>query len=68
MDRQTYQIIGELKALTRVGDTESAQVLNYLKAARSERALLVNFGSRSLQHERSVWSADAAQTPTPKSR
>jgi len=59
-------IIVELKALTRVGDTESAQVLNYLKAARRERALLVNFGSRSLQHERFVWSANA-QTPTSKS-
>jgi GxxExxY protein len=60
-------IIVELKALTGVGDTESAQVLNYLKAAHRERALLVNFGSRSLQHERFVWSTDAAQTPTSKS-
>jgi GxxExxY protein len=60
-------IIVELKALTGVGDTESAQVLNYLKAAHRERALLVNFGSGSLQHERFIWSTDAAQTPTSKS-
>jgi GxxExxY protein len=53
--------------LTRLGDTESAQVLNYLKAARKERALLVNFESRSLQHERFVWSINAVQTPTSKS-
>ena len=50
-------VIVELKALTRIGDGEVAQVLNYLKASRRERALLINFGSRSLQHERLVWSA-----------
>jgi GxxExxY protein len=49
-------VIVELKALTRIGDSEVAQVLNYLKASRRERALLINFGSRSLQHERLVWS------------
>jgi GxxExxY protein len=59
-------IIVELKALTRLGDGESAQVLNYLKAARRERALLINFGSRSLQHERFVWS-NSSQPPVPKS-
>jgi GxxExxY protein len=59
-------IIVELKALTRLGDGESAQVLNYLKAARRERALLINFGSRSLQPERFVWS-NSSQTPVPKS-
>ncbi|MBV8098129.1 MAG: hypothetical protein JOZ31_03115 [Verrucomicrobia bacterium] len=36
----------ELKALTRIGDGEVAQVLNYLKASSRERALLINFGSR----------------------
>ncbi|MBV8214995.1 MAG: GxxExxY protein, partial [Verrucomicrobia bacterium] len=49
-------VIVELKALTRLGDGEIGQVLNYLKASRRERALLINFGSRSLQHERLVWS------------
>ena len=52
-------VIVELKALTRIGDGEVAQVLNYLKASSRERALLINFGSRSLQHERLVWSAAA---------
>jgi GxxExxY protein len=59
-------IIVELKALMRLGDGESAQVLNYLKAARRERALLINFGSRSLQRERFVWS-NSSQPPVPKS-
>jgi GxxExxY protein len=58
-------VIVELKALTQIGDGEVAQVLNYLKASRRERALLINFGSRSLQHERLVWSA-AAQAAEPK--
>ena len=59
-------VIVELKALTRLGDSELAQVLNYLKAAHQERALLINFGSKSLEHERFVWSTNA-QTSIPKS-
>jgi hypothetical protein len=49
MDDQTYQIIGaafelvELKALAKLGDAETAQVFNYL---------LINFGKRSLKHQR----------------
>jgi GxxExxY protein len=49
-------IIVELKALARLGDGELAPVLNYLKASRRQRALLMNFGSKSLEHERVVWS------------
>jgi GxxExxY protein len=52
-------VVVELKALTRLADAEVAQVLNYLKVSRRERALLINFGSRSLQHERLVWSVAA---------
>ena len=46
----------EIKALTRVGNLETAQVLNYLKASGLRRALLLNFGSPSLQHKRIVYS------------
>ena len=38
------KIIIELKAVTEVTDEHRAQVLNYLKAARFELGLLVNFG------------------------
>lgn len=47
-------IIVELKALARLGDVELAQVLNYLRASRWKRALLMNFGSKSLEHERVI--------------
>ncbi|HYZ75674.1 MAG TPA: GxxExxY protein, partial [Chthoniobacterales bacterium] len=41
-------IMVELKALARLGDGDLAQVLNYLKASRHRRAVLMNFGSKSL--------------------
>ena len=53
-------VILELKALGKLGDVETAQVLNYLKAGRHERGLLINFGTRSLQHQRFVWSHEAS--------
>lgn len=49
-------VIVELKALQTVSGFEEAQVLNYLKATRLERGLLINFGSRSLQFKRFVLS------------
>jgi GxxExxY protein len=56
-------VILELKALGKVGDVEMAQVLNYLKASRQQRGLLINFGTRSLQHQRFVWSHEATSKP-----
>jgi len=56
-------VILELKALAKVGDVETAQVLNYLKASRQQRGLLINFGTRSLQHQRFVWSHEATTKP-----
>jgi GxxExxY protein len=48
------EVIVEIKALKELGPVERAQVLNYLKAARLTRAMLLNFGALSLQYERLV--------------
>lgn len=48
------KIIVELKALSQFTGDHLAQALNYLKASHLKLGLLVNFGTRSLQHERIV--------------
>lgn len=47
-------VIVEVKALDAITGREEAQLLNYLKASRIRRGLLLNFGSTSLQHKRMV--------------
>src|SRR4051794_27539481 len=47
-------IILEIKAIKQLTDIERAQAINYLKATRYRRALLVNFGAASLEYERLV--------------
>jgi len=47
-------VIVELKALRSLSGNEEAQVINYLKASGMNRALLLNFGTTSLQHQRLV--------------
>ena len=47
-------VIVELKAMGRLSGTEGMQIINYLRASTLKKALLLNFGTRSLQHKRLV--------------
>lgn len=44
----------ELKALTALVDVHLAQAINYLEAYDLEVGLLINFGSKSMEHKRIV--------------
>jgi GxxExxY protein len=55
-------IIVELKAIEAVGDSQIAQVLNYLKATGFGLGLLLNFGTPSLEYRRLIRSQ---QKPEP---
>ena len=46
------KIIVELKAVQELDDVHRAQAINYGKVAKSEIALLINFGETSLKFER----------------
>ena len=47
-------IIVELKAVSSLSSEHKAQVLNYLKAAKFELGLLINFGESKLKYERLI--------------
>ena len=48
------KIILELKSVSGLTSEHEAQVFNYLKATQMNLALLINFGSNSLQYKRIV--------------
>ena len=47
-------ILVELKAIKELTETDTAQVLNYLKATDLKLGLLLNFGAPSLQYKRLI--------------
>lgn len=49
-------IIVELKALDKLIDAHTHQVINYLKATGFSRALLLNFGAQKLEYKRIVFN------------
>jgi len=44
----------EIKATTRLDDTDLAQAINYLEAYNLEIGLLINFGSKSMEFKRLI--------------
>lgn len=46
------KIMVELKAVINLEDVHLAQAMNYVEAYNLEIGLLINFGSKSLQHKR----------------
>lgn len=49
-------VIVELKAIAALGNNETAQILNYLKATGFARGVLHNFGAPALQYKRMVFT------------
>jgi len=66
-DHKTYQpdfvcydqIIVEIKAISGLTGLEEAQVINYLKATCLKTGLLLNFGTKSLEHKRFVYTPES---------
>jgi GxxExxY protein len=55
-------VLVEIKALAALSGMEEAQMINYLKATGISVGLLINFGSKSLEYKRFVYS-DKHETP-----
>ena len=51
------EVIIEIKAITNLSGIEEAQIINYLKATNKSIGLLLNFGSKSLEHKRFIFDS-----------
>ena len=56
------KVLIELKAVGELNEQHYAQILNYLKAFRLEIGLLINFGTKSLQFKRFIYSNNESQS------
>jgi len=54
-------LIVELKTAKALADEHVAQILGYLKSARLQHGLLINFGSYKFELRKFVWSQDTAR-------
>ena len=50
------EIVVEIKAISALSGTEKAQIINYLKATGKKIGLLINFGNKSLEYKRFVYT------------
>ena len=48
------KVVLEIKSVSALNDAHTAQTIHYLAATKHKVALLINFGSKSLEHRRLV--------------
>ena len=51
------EVVVEIKAISILSGMEKAQIINYLKASGLKIGLLLNFGSKSLEYKRFVYTS-----------
>ena len=57
-------LVIELKTTKALADEHVAQILGYLKSARCEHGLLINFGSYKFEIRKYAWSESINQSAT----